>query len=64
MKRLSVDAKMTAYNEAIEYLRTEECSYDTDEDRAARKWLAEKLDSECNKWLDGLRTYPPKKSEK
>ncbi len=56
MKRFSTDAKLAAYNEAIEYLRTEECSYDKDEDRAARKWLADKLDKECNKWYGSIKT--------
>lgn len=61
MKRLSVEAKMTAYNEAVNYLRSEECSYDKDEDRAARKWLADKLDAECDRWLSNLRNWPPEK---
>ena len=48
-KRLSQESKINAYNEAIDYLLTEECSYDTDEDRAARRRLAKKLSNECKK---------------
>lgn len=56
MKRLSADAKLDAYTMAIEYLKIEECTYDTDEYRAARKWLADKLDKECDKWYSSIKT--------
>jgi hypothetical protein len=52
MKRISRDAKIIVYNEAVDYLASEECSYDNEIDiRAARKWLRNKLDKECDRWL-------------
>ena len=61
-KRLSWDAKVDAYNRAIDLLRGEECAYDEEGDyRAARYWLADKLDKECDRWVKSVK--PPPKEE-
>lgn len=61
MKRLSQESKIAAYNDAIEYLRTEESGSDTPEDVEARKWLADKLDRECNRWYASVNRLNRKK---
>ena len=44
---------LTAFDDAINYLQTEECSYDTDGNyRAARRWLAEQLIITRGKYVD------------
>jgi len=55
MKHFSVEAKLDAYNQAINYLLTEECSYDKKEDIRARHWLANKLNTECTRWYGRLK---------
>lgn len=52
-KRLTKDSKINAYNDALNYLRSEESRSDTKDDGKARLWLADKLDKECDKWLRG-----------
>jgi hypothetical protein len=54
--KLTVDSRVNAYNEAIAYLNSEECSYDKKEDKAARLWLAKKLDKECQRWFNRINS--------
>lgn len=49
MKRIPLDAKIGAYNDAIAFLEAQESDSDTPDDKEARKWLAEKLDKECDR---------------
>jgi hypothetical protein len=54
-KKISLDGKKDAYEQAISYLRGEECAYDNEGDfREARYWLADKLDKECNRFLNKI----------
>lgn len=58
MKRLSVEAKVRAYNTAINDLRGAEVDPEDDmaeEEMAAMKWLAAKLDRECQRWYNLLK---------
>jgi hypothetical protein len=44
---------LTAFDDAINYLQTEECSYDTDGNyRSARQWLAKQLLTMREKYVD------------
>lgn len=54
-KKIPREAKEWAYECAIQYLRVEECTGDTSDDFRARRWLADKLDRECNRWLKRLK---------
>jgi len=56
MKHIPLEAKVAAYNEAIDYLSSEECSYDTEDDRRARKWLSDKLSRECDQLVRRRKT--------
>lgn len=49
MKRIPAEAKVSAYNDAIDFLIAQESESDTDDDRAARKWLAGKLNKEADR---------------
>lgn len=51
MKRIPVDSKINAYNDAISALEMLESDADEPRDREARHWLADKLDKECQRWL-------------
>ena len=55
MKRLPKEAKMHAYDDAINALRTMESDSDSPEDKEARFWLATKLDKECEAWLNKIK---------
>lgn len=55
MKRLSVDAKMNAYHEAIDHLRNADSDgcdtvAERDMELKAYLWLADKLEHELQKW--------------
>ncbi|MDH5645836.1 MAG: hypothetical protein OEZ01_07500 [Candidatus Heimdallarchaeota archaeon] len=58
MKRLSVEAKLRAYNTAINDLKGAEVDQGDDmaeEEMAAMRWLANKLDRECQRWYNLLK---------
>ena len=48
MKRIPSDAKVVAYNDAIAALEMLSTDHDTPDEVRARKWLADKLDRECD----------------
>lgn len=52
MKRIPLDAKICAYNDAIGFLIAQESDSDTPADVDARHWLAQKLDKECDRLVD------------
>lgn len=60
MKRLTVDAKLNAYQEAIDHLRLQgnnggETPEEGQAEYEAFQWLAEKLDRECQQWYAKLK---------
>lgn len=55
MKRIPLDAKVSAYNDAIDALRMLESDSDTPADVDARHWLADKLDKEADRIADRIR---------
>lgn len=58
-KRLSYDVKIDAYIQAIDFLRSQECAYDAEDDyQEARLRLANRLDKECSRWVRSLRPIP------
>lgn len=62
-KRISADAKINAYNDAIAALENQESDSDTADDKAARQWLADKLDRECQRWMKSLRAFASTKGQ-
>lgn len=54
-KRIPVGAKMAAYDDAIGFLIAQESDSDEPGDREARHWLADKLDKECDRWVQSLK---------
>lgn len=55
MKRIQFDAKLRAYEVAINHLSIEEEAGDTSDDYRARKWLRDKLNKECQKWYNKIK---------
>ena len=51
MKRLTIDNKMAAYDDAINALRAMESDSDGPGDKDARFWLAAKLDKEADRMV-------------
>lgn len=49
MKRIPTDAKIVAYNDAVAALLEMETDHDTEDEVRARRWLADKLDKECDR---------------
>lgn len=52
MKQELIDAKLYAYQDAIDALLAQESASDNKYDINARKWLASKLNKECERWLN------------
>jgi hypothetical protein len=63
MKRIPLDAKINAYNDAIAALRMHESDSDTPEDVDARHWLADKLDKEADRLQAKLNARADSRSQ-
>lgn len=49
MKRIPAEAKIVAYNDAIAALEALYTDHDTEDERRARVWLADKLNKEADR---------------